>query len=137
MSKESLLSSRKLELQEVKRAVYENSANKVIRLEQRAADLQGDIDTLQESLFVHKRDREKAFRDLIKANETLQDQLTKALLWRIQELSLDVDDEGGRKGLAGVLAEFLGRLLVLEKEGAQASYLLENETPPKDDNAAP
>jgi hypothetical protein len=52
------------------------------------------------------------------ARDELQDTLTEALLWRIQALDAK-PGAGGRRGQAGVTAEFLGRLLVLEKEQAQ------------------
>jgi predicted nucleic acid-binding Zn-ribbon protein len=124
MAKEALISQRRLELKELKRAVYENSADEVARLEKRAKELEIDVEAMEESLRVHRRDREEAFRDLAGAQDILQDELTEMLLWRIQWLSGDIDEEGGRKGLPGVLAEFLGRLLVLEKENSQVCGLL-------------
>jgi hypothetical protein len=79
---------------------------------------------------VHRRDREDTFKLLSSALCRLQDLLTESLLWRIQSIQTDlIEFEGGRSGVAGVVAELLGRLLVLEKEESQIFGLISKKKP--------
>jgi chromosome segregation ATPase len=122
--KEDLLSQRKTALREVRGEESGEVETDVGRLEYKLRELESELDVLQESFRVHSRDRFEAMKSLMYATEDLQDLLTEALLFRIQLLASDKDSGLGRIGLAGVTAELLGRLLVLEREQAQTWGLL-------------
>ena len=95
------------------------------RLEAQVRELRSDVEAFRETLNMHRRDRDRVFNRLLKAQSRLQDKLTESMLWKILNLDSSEDEEpGARKGISGVAAELLGRLLVLEKEECQVFSLL-------------
>jgi hypothetical protein len=130
MAKDALVSGKRAALKDLRGIASQTSVWEMERLERRIKDLTSDLEDLEDTLRLHKRDREKVFKDLGIASDDLQALLTESILWRIQRLNGEPIEEGGRKGMAGVCAEFLGRLLVLECEGAQVGWILE-KTPDK------
>jgi hypothetical protein len=128
MAREAEVSQKRASLKEFKKNAFESVAAEIERLEKRSKDLKGDVEALQETMRVHCRDRQKVFQELSFAANELQDMLTEAILWRIQGKDGDPVLEGGRTGIAGVIAEFLGRLLVLESEEAQVTGVLKERS---------
>jgi len=98
--------------------------SEVERLERRAAELEQDVDAFGETLSLHRRDRDRAFRLLQNAQSSLQDLLTENVLWRIVAMESGAGEEPGRSGKSGVTAELLGRLLVLEREESQVGGII-------------
>jgi DNA repair exonuclease SbcCD ATPase subunit len=125
MAKNVLISEKKAALKSLKGTASQPIVGEVERLERRMKDLTSDVDDLEDTFRVQKRERDRVFKNLVTASDELQDLLTELILWRIQELHCEPLEGGGRKGMSGVCAEFLGRLLVLESEGAQVSWILE------------
>ncbi len=94
------------------------SAGEINQLQDRVSDLEGDIAAFIETMEMHRRDRNGVFDKLMSSLEVLQDLLTEMLLARILQVSGKKPENEGRVGPAGVVAELLGRLLILEKESA-------------------
>ncbi len=94
------------------------------RLEQRRDELSGDVDAFRETLVMHRRDRDRVYQMVIESQNELQDILTECLLYKILDVERIEDGELERTGIAGVAAELLGRLLVLEKEESYISGII-------------
>jgi len=124
MKKDSIISSYRSRLAGLKTQEWDESHGEIERLEDRIERLRGDVDAFTETLLMHRRDRDQVFRLLVDALSHLQDLLTENVLWRILALESEAEGEQGRSGVAGVAAELLGRLLVLEKEESQLSGLV-------------
>lgn len=126
LSKDAKVASRKVRLSEKRKEAAQDHQAGVNMLEERIHALNGDLDAFRETLMLHRRDRDRVLDKLITARSVLQDKLTECMLWKIVLVDESgYDDEAiGRKGISGVTAELLGRLLVLEKEECQICSLL-------------
>lgn len=126
LEKQTGLSAARVALREERQLVSEKRLTEAERLAHRVEDLREEVAAFKETLRMHRRDRDRTSDALLKAYGDLQDLLTEQLLWKIVALQSEEGDKGKseRSGKAGLMAELLGRLLVLEKEGAQISGLL-------------
>jgi len=126
LSKDAKVASRRVRLSEKRKEAAQDHQAEVNMLEERIHALNGDLDAFSETLMLHRRDRDRVLDKLITARSVLQDKLTECMLWKIVlvDESGDDDEAIGRKGISGVTAELLGRLLVLEKEECQICSLL-------------
>jgi DNA repair exonuclease SbcCD ATPase subunit len=124
MKKDSIISSYRSRLAGLRMQERDGGHGEIERLEDRIERLQGDVDAFTETLLMHRRDRDRVFKLLVDAMSHLQDKLTENVLWKILAIESEAEGEQGRSGVAGVSAELLGRLLVLEKEESQLSGLV-------------
>jgi hypothetical protein len=127
---------RQLRLKKSSRIVTESSKIKIIlseseeplteveALERKKNDIEADLEGFRETLRMHRRDRDAAFRELAAAQSVLQDKLTERMLWKILEAQSDESRDEEHRGIEGLTAELLGRLLVLEKEESQLGGLI-------------
>lgn len=106
-----------------------SAKGELTRLEERVRELTGEVSAFKETLVMHRRDRDRVFDRIIQAWESLQDLLTEQLLTKILIFESSPEELKGGSGLCGVIAEFLGRLLVLEKEGAHLAGMLRRMYP--------
>ena len=125
LEKNSRVSELRTQLRAERDKLGEGSEGELRRLEIRKAELTEDVTAFTETFIMHRNDRDRAFLRLSKAQASLQDLLTEEVLWKIMDLSAsEPANERGRTGKSGLLAELLGRILVLEKEEAQITGLL-------------
>jgi hypothetical protein len=119
---QELILEKRKKVREAHDVADEGTDAEIPALEKKIADLESDVDTLRESLRLHLRDRIAVQESLGKSREELQDLLTESLLWKIHHAEIDSDTDVG----TGVIAELLGRVLVLEKEESRLRGTLEN-----------
>jgi hypothetical protein len=124
LRKESLTASRRSKLNALRREMKEGLESEIKNLEEQVRELQEEVDAFRETLMLHRRDRDRVYNILVTAQSDLQDKLTESMLWKIVGLEESQDEKPGRRGKSGVVAELLGRLLVLEKEEAQLSSVI-------------
>ena len=125
LEKQTGLSAARVALREERQMIQEGGLSEVERLAHRVQDLREEVDAFEETLRMHRRDRDRTFNALLRAYGELQDLLTEELLWKIVTLQGEEEGrKGERVGKAGLAAEMLGRLLVLEKEESQLAGLL-------------
>jgi len=118
LEKEAKISSMRSRISALLDEVSATHVDEVERLGARVEDLKDMVEAFREALLMHRRDRNRVLRLLHGAQSSLQDLLTTGVIQRIVELERESGNErgSGRVGKAGIAAELLGRLLVLERE---------------------
>lgn len=120
------LFDKRQKLSEARRQVGTDTDNVWEQAKRKYNEMQTELETLAESLNVHRRDRYVVLGLLAESQAELQDQLTEVILWKIHFVQIQAVREGDEsEGKAGIMAELLGRLLVLEKEESRLRGLLD------------
>lgn len=129
LQKQSDISDLRSGLRKLQEGSDGTPAGEINHLKNRISDLEGDVAAFSETIVMHRRDRDRVFDRLVSALEILQDLLTEVMLKKILHVGGNKPENEGRTGPAGVVAELLGRLLVLEKESANLGGIVTKGCP--------